>query len=110
MWEGPIANWIGACDRMLEMDLETIVPGHGPVTDREGLRGFQRFMRQLAAVGAQAARTGASLDETRAAASLDTDAGYEVMAIPFVMRLDRDFVIRRAWEEATGRFEPIPLP
>ena len=51
----------------------------------------------------------ATIDETRAAASFDADAGYEVMAIPFVMRLDRDFVIQRAWEEATGRFEPVRL-
>ena len=87
-----------------------MIPGHGPVSDRAGLRGFQRFIRQLAAVGAEAARSGASLDETRASAALDADTGYEVLAIPFVMRLDRDFAIRRAWEEATGRFEPIRLP
>jgi glyoxylase-like metal-dependent hydrolase (beta-lactamase superfamily II) len=107
---GSVAEWAASIDRVLELDFDHVIPGHGPVTDREGLRDFQRFMRQLAAVGAQAARTGASLDETRAAASLETDAGYEVMAIPFVMRWDRDFVIRRAWEEATGRFEPISLP
>jgi hypothetical protein len=40
---------------------------------------------------------------------LDADAGYDVMAIPFVMRLDRDFVIGRAWQEATGNFERVTL-
>lgn len=107
---GSVAEWAASIDRVLELDFDHVIPGHGPVTDREGLRDFQRFMRQLAAVGARAARTGDSLAETRASASLDADAGYEVIAIPFVMRLDRDLVIRRAWEEATGRFEPIPLP
>ena len=106
---GSVAEWAASIQRVLELDFDHVIPGHGPVTDREGLRGFQRFMEQLAAVGAGAARTGASLDETRAAASFDADAGYEVMAIPFVMRLDRDFVIQRAWEEATGRFEPVRL-
>jgi len=24
------------------------------------------------------------------------------MSVPFVMRLDRDFAIQRAWQEATG--------
>ena len=31
------------------------------------------------------------------------------MAIPFVLRLDRDFVVRRAWEESTGRFERVRI-
>jgi catechol 2,3-dioxygenase-like lactoylglutathione lyase family enzyme len=30
VWAGPFANWIRACDLLLEMDLEAIVPGHGP--------------------------------------------------------------------------------
>jgi hypothetical protein len=33
---------------------------------------------------------------------LTQDAGFEVIAIPFVTRLDRDFVVRRAYEEASG--------
>ena len=37
-------------------------------------------------------------------------APLSVMAIPLVMRLDRPFVIRRAWEEATSAVEPVPLP
>lgn len=44
VWEGPIANWIAACDRMLEMDLETIVPGHGPVTDKKGVEAVKRYL------------------------------------------------------------------
>jgi cyclase len=30
-WAGPVSNWIAACDRILSMDLEVIVPGHGPL-------------------------------------------------------------------------------
>ena len=37
------------------------------------------------------------------------DAGFQVMAIPFVMRLDRSFVVKRAWQEATGNFTPVQL-
>ena len=33
MWAGPVGNWLAACDRILEMDAENIVPGHGPMTD-----------------------------------------------------------------------------
>ncbi len=106
---GSVQDWSATIDRILELDFDRVIPGHGPVTDAAGLREFQRFMQQLAAVGRDAERSGRSLAETRANAVLDADAGYEVMAIPFVMRLDRDFVIGRAWQEATGNFERVTL-
>ncbi len=106
---GSVRDWSATIDRILELDFDRVIPGHGPVTDAAGLREFQRFMQQLAAVGRDAERTGRSLAETRANAVLDADAGYDVMAIPFVMRLDRDFVIGRAWQEATGNFERVIL-
>src|SRR5258706_7833831 len=31
IWAGPIANWVRACDRILAMDVDTVVPGHGPI-------------------------------------------------------------------------------
>ena len=37
VWAGPLSNWIAACDLMLGMDVETVVPGHGPVTDKRGI-------------------------------------------------------------------------
>jgi glyoxylase-like metal-dependent hydrolase (beta-lactamase superfamily II) len=37
MWEGPVGNWIAACERILAMDVETVVPGHGPITDKRGV-------------------------------------------------------------------------
>ena len=107
---GSVREWVAAIDRVLELDFERVIPGHGPVTDREGLRGFQTFMRQLAEVGEEAARNGWSLEETEREAKLDADAGYEEKSIPFVIKMDRAFVVRRAWEEATGRVERIALP
>ena len=37
MWAGPVTNWLKALDMILDMDLETIIPGHGPVTDKNGV-------------------------------------------------------------------------
>ncbi len=101
---GSVQAWVATIDRILELDFDRVIPGHGPVTDRAGLRAFQDFMRQLALVGVAAEREGRSLAETQASAALDLDAGYESVHIPFVVRLDRDFVIRRAWEETHGAF------
>lgn len=38
MWAGPVANWIRACETIIAMDVDVIVPGHGPLTDKAGVR------------------------------------------------------------------------
>ncbi len=37
VWAGPLSRWIAACDLILQMDVDVVVPGHGPVTDKEGV-------------------------------------------------------------------------
>ncbi len=47
MWAGPTGNWLRALDRILAMDVETIVPGHGPITDKQGvaqLKGYFEYV------------------------------------------------------------------
>ncbi len=47
MWAGPVGNWIRACETILTLDVETIVPGHGPITDKEGvarLKGYWEYL------------------------------------------------------------------
>lgn len=51
MWQGPVANWIDACIRIEEMDVDLIVPGHGPITDKHGVakvRHYLQFVRDQA--------------------------------------------------------------
>ena len=43
MWAGPVENWIAALDRILEMDVDVVVPGHGPVTDKDGVRAVRGY-------------------------------------------------------------------
>ena len=44
VWAGPIGNWIKACDLMLSWDVETVVPGHGPITDKAGVRALKHYL------------------------------------------------------------------
>jgi len=37
VWAGPLSNWISACDLIVGMDADAIVPGHGPITDAAGV-------------------------------------------------------------------------
>jgi glyoxylase-like metal-dependent hydrolase (beta-lactamase superfamily II) len=48
VWAGPVSNWIRACDRILAMDVETIVPGHGPLTDKNGVRRLRDYLDYIA--------------------------------------------------------------
>ncbi len=49
MWAGPVENWLKALDRMLALDVDVIVPGHGPVTDKDGVRLVRRYWHFLIA-------------------------------------------------------------
>jgi glyoxylase-like metal-dependent hydrolase (beta-lactamase superfamily II) len=47
MWAGPVANWIAACDKIIALEAETIVPGHGPITDAAGVRRVQDYLHYI---------------------------------------------------------------
>ncbi len=49
LWEGPVGNWVAACDLIESLDVETIVPGHGPLTDKAGVRGVRDYLTFVAA-------------------------------------------------------------
>lgn len=44
MWEGPVGNWIDACEAIIAMDVETVVPGHGPITDKRGVAAVRDYL------------------------------------------------------------------
>lgn len=48
VWEGPIGNWIAACDRLLGMDVDAVVPGHGPLTDARGVTALRDYLAYIA--------------------------------------------------------------
>jgi glyoxylase-like metal-dependent hydrolase (beta-lactamase superfamily II) len=47
LWEGPVENWIRACRRIEAMDVDVVVPGHGPVTDRSGARAVREYLEYV---------------------------------------------------------------
>ncbi|MEO7398609.1 MAG: MBL fold metallo-hydrolase, partial [Ilumatobacteraceae bacterium] len=44
VWAGPLSNWIAACDLMLGLDVDTVVPGHGPLTDKAGIVAVRDYL------------------------------------------------------------------
>jgi cyclase len=46
-WAGPVSNWIAACDRIVAMDVDVIVPGHGPVAGLDAVRELKAYFEYL---------------------------------------------------------------
>jgi glyoxylase-like metal-dependent hydrolase (beta-lactamase superfamily II) len=44
MWEGPVANWIAACERIAALEPRVVVPGHGPLTDARGALAVRDYL------------------------------------------------------------------
>lgn len=47
IWEGPSGNWIAACERICELDVDVVVPGHGPITDKAAVARTSRYLVYL---------------------------------------------------------------
>jgi glyoxylase-like metal-dependent hydrolase (beta-lactamase superfamily II) len=47
MWAGPVENWIRACDLILAMDVDHIVPGHGPLASKAQAKSMQDYLRYI---------------------------------------------------------------
>ncbi len=71
MWAGPVANWIAACDRILELGVRVIVPGHGPVSGPDEVREQRDYFTYLRERAAECLRDG--LDAAGAAREIGRD-------------------------------------
>ena len=47
VWAGPLSNWVAACDLILGMDVETVVPGHGPLTGKSGVIAVRDYLAYI---------------------------------------------------------------
>ena len=47
VWAGPVANWITACERVLELGPTTIVPGHGPLAEASAVEALREYFEWL---------------------------------------------------------------
>jgi glyoxylase-like metal-dependent hydrolase (beta-lactamase superfamily II) len=47
VWAGPVSNWIAACERILALDVDVIVPGHGPTSGPDAVRDLKSYFEYL---------------------------------------------------------------
>ncbi|MBV9044271.1 MAG: MBL fold metallo-hydrolase [Alphaproteobacteria bacterium] len=76
LWVGPVGNWIAACEMMEAMDVETIVPGHGPVTDKAGVRRVREYLTYIRDEAKKRYDSGMDALEAARSIALDDYAGW----------------------------------
>ena len=76
LWAGPVANWVRACDAILAMDVETVVPGHGPVSGPDAVRALRGYLLHIEAEAKRCHDAGLSRDEAARAIALDDYAAW----------------------------------
>jgi glyoxylase-like metal-dependent hydrolase (beta-lactamase superfamily II) len=94
IWQGPVSNWIAALQRLLAMDIETVVPGHGPLTDKSGLAEMLHYLEVLTAETRRRYDAGMSMEDTVRDLTLDEFEGWLDAERTYVNvhTLYRDFV------------------
>ncbi len=63
VWNGPIQNWLDACQRIIDLDCSVIVPGHGPLTDAAGARAVADYLGYVRAEATARFEAGMAADD-----------------------------------------------
>ena len=71
LWAGPVKNWINACDRIISMEVDFVVPGHGPVTDNRGVKAVRDYLVYIDTESRKRFESGMSALETAKEIDLD---------------------------------------
>lgn len=75
-WAGPIDRWIAALDLILDMDVETILPGHGPVSGKPEVESNREYLAFVQTEARKRFEDGLDVDD--AIASIDLGRYAEV--------------------------------
>ena len=64
IWEGSIDGWVAACDHILALDIDVVVPGHGPLTDKSRVVEFRNYLLWFRDEARKRFEAGMSIEET----------------------------------------------
>ncbi|SFO04005.1 Glyoxylase, beta-lactamase superfamily II [Pseudonocardia ammonioxydans] len=69
-WAGPIERWVAALDLILDMDVTTVVPGHGPVSGKAEVAVMREYLVFVEAEARKRYDDGLDVDEAIATIEL----------------------------------------
>jgi cyclase len=76
IWAGPVSNWVRACDVILAMEVETVVPGHGPLSGLDVVNELRGYLLHLEESARRCFAAGLSREEAARAIALDDYASW----------------------------------
>jgi cyclase len=76
VWAGPICNWIAACEMIESLEADAIVPGHGPVTDKQGVARVRDYLIYIRDEAKKRHGAGMGAFEAARSIALDDFAGW----------------------------------
>jgi glyoxylase-like metal-dependent hydrolase (beta-lactamase superfamily II) len=103
MWAGPLQTWIDACDTILALAPSVVVPGHGPVTDADGVLAVRSYLAFVQTGVRDCFAAGLGPD----AAVSELDA--RTATLEFGKWLDRERIavtVHQAWREMEPGYAP----
>ena len=75
-WAGSVRGWIAACERILALDVDVVVPGHGPVTGKDAVRALRDYLAHVAEAAEAGHRSGVPAGEVVRGIELAPYAGW----------------------------------
>jgi cyclase len=104
IWAGPVENWIKACQLMLDLDVETVVPGHGPITNKQGVAAVKGYLEYITTEAQKRYKAGMPFAEAATDISLADYStwGDAERIVVNVATLYQEFA------QQSGRTEPSP--
>ncbi len=101
-WEGTYAQWYAAIDRVLALAPRVVVPGHGPLTDLDGVRLLRRYFEYVQAESRTCFERGLT----------EVEAGKAIDLGPFAAWTEPERIlsnIHRAYRELRGEAFDAPF-
>ena len=111
MWAGPVENWLAALDKILTMEVDLIIPGHGPMTDKAGVRQVKAYWEYVTPKVEEHYQAG----QTAQAAARDIALSDDFRQQPFAAwdsperLMTSAHTMYRNWQGRTGHPKPPEL-
>ncbi len=104
-WAGPVGNWIKACDLILGMDVDVVVPGHGNIADKRAVVAMRDYLQFV---------TDEALRRFEAGMSA-TDAAFDIPLGDYAKWSDAERIVvtvaalHAEYHGEQTKFTPVPL-
>jgi glyoxylase-like metal-dependent hydrolase (beta-lactamase superfamily II) len=111
IWAGPVENWLAALDRILDMEVEVIVPGHGPVVDKAAVHQVREYWVYVTVEVRKRYEAGMRAEN----AAFDIALGDDFARQPFAnwnspeRMMTNAHSLYRQWRGRQGRLGPLQM-